>query len=154
MTRKRFWVWFAPIVLGELVGQLLDVTLLDCVFKPMLVPALLIYLHRNTRNRGTASIRLLVAGLSFSWLGDVILLFSARSEPFFAAGLGAFLIAHLFYIAAHIRSVRGAPGKAFFRRRPVWLLPFLLLFAGLYGLLCPALGSMRIPVSSTRRPSC
>jgi uncharacterized membrane protein YhhN len=84
--------------------------------------------------------------LSFSWLGDVILLFSARSELFFAAGLGAFLIAHLFYIAAYIRSVRGAPGKVFFRRRPGWLLPFMVLFAGLYGLLYPALGSMRIPV--------
>ncbi|MGD8967538.1 MAG: lysoplasmalogenase [Anaerolineae bacterium] len=146
MTRERFWVWFGPIVLGELVGQLFDVTLLDYVFKPILVPALLLYLYLNTRNAGTAFTRLVGAGLSFSWLGDVILLFSDRSELFFAAGLGAFLIAHLFYIAAYIRSVRGAPGEAFFRRRPGWLLPFLLLFAGLYGLLYPALGSMRIPV--------
>jgi uncharacterized membrane protein YhhN len=146
MTRKRFWVLFGPSVLGELVGQLFDVTLPDYVFKPILVPALLLHLYLNTRNASTSSIRLVGAGLSFSWLGDVILLFSDRSELFFAAGLGAFLIAHVFYIAAYIRSVRGAPGEAFFRRRPGWLLPFLLLFAGLCGLLYPALGPLGIPV--------
>ena len=154
MTRKRFWVWFGPIVLGNLVGQLLDVTLLDYVFKPMLVPALLLYLYLNTRNGVSASIRLVVAGLSFSWLGDVILLFSAQSELFFAAGLGAFLIAHLFYIAAYIHTVRGAPGEAFFRRRP-----------GGYSLSCscsPACTGYctrrwvrcKFQCSSTRRPSC
>jgi uncharacterized membrane protein YhhN len=146
MTRRRFWAWFGPIVLGELLGQLFDITVLDYVFKPLLVPALLLYLYLNARSECTAFVRLVVAGLSFSWLGDVILLFSARGELFFMAGLGAFLIAHLLYIAAYVRSVSGAPGEAFLRRQPGGLLLFLLLFAVLYGLLYPGLGSMRIPV--------
>lgn len=146
MTKKRFWMWFGPIVLGDLVGQLLDITWLDYALKPLLVPALLLYLYLNTRDRRTAFVWLVVAGLSLSWLGDVVLLFSARSELFFAAGLGAFLIAHVLYIVAYIRSVHRAPGQAFFRRRPGWLLPFPIAFVSLYGPLYPALGSMRIPV--------
>jgi len=146
MTRRCFWVWFGPIVLVNLVGQLLDVRLLEYITKPILVPALLLYLILNTRNAVNASIRLVMAGLIISWLGDVVLLLSTRSELFFSAGLGAFLIAHLFYIAAYLRTVRQAPGEAFLRRQPGWLLPFLLLFAGLYGLLYPGLGSMRVPV--------
>jgi uncharacterized membrane protein YhhN len=146
MARKHFWVWFGPIVLVNLVGHLLDVALLEHITKPILVPALLLYLYLNARNEVDAPVRLVVAGLILSWLGDVILLLSTRSELFFAMGLVAFLIAHLLYIAAYVRSVRGTAGPAFLRRQPGWLLPFLLLFAGLYGVLYPGLGSMRIPV--------
>jgi len=146
MARKHLWVWYGPIVLVNLVGHLLDVALLEHITKPILVPALLLYLFLNTRNEGDAPVRLVMAGLILSWLGDVILLFSARSELFFAMGLVAFLIAHLLYIAAYIRSVRGTAGVAFLRRKPGWLLPFMLLFVVLYGSLYPGLGSMRIPV--------
>jgi uncharacterized membrane protein YhhN len=146
MARKHFWVWFGPIVLLNLVGHLLDVALLEHITKPLLVPALLLNLFLNARNGVSAPVRLVTAGLILSWLGDVILLFSARSELLFAVGLVAFLIAHLLYIAAYIRSVRGTTGAAFLHRKPGWLLPFVLLFVVLYGSLYPGLGSMRIPV--------
>ena len=146
MARKRFWVWFGPIVLVNLVSHLLDVALLEHITKPILVPALLLYLFLNARNGVDAPVRLIMAGLILSWLGDVILLLSARSELFFAMGLAAFLIAHVLYIAAYTRSAGGTAGTAFLRRQPGWLLPFVLLFVVLYGMLYPGLGSMRIPV--------
>ena len=146
MTRKRFWTWFAPLVAGDLIGPLLDLKALEYIFKPLLVPALLLYLYLNTRDDVSAFVRLVMGGLILSWVGDVVLMFSDRGELFFAAGLGAFLVAHLLYIAAYVRSVSRTAGVAFLRRRPLWLLPFGLLFVGIYGLLYPALGAMRVPV--------
>ena len=146
MARKHFWIWFGPIVLVNLVGHLIDVPLLEHLTKPTLVPALLLYLYLNAQGEVDTPVRLVAAGLILSWLGDVILLLSDRNELFFALGLVAFLIAHMLYIAAYIRSVRGAAGAALLRRQPGWLLPFVLLFVVLYSSLYPGLGSMRIPV--------
>ena len=42
--------------------------------------------------------RLVVAGLVLSWIGDLALTY--RGTPAFLAGLGAFLAAHLVYVAA------------------------------------------------------
>lgn len=45
--------------------------------------------------------RLLLAGLLFSWIGDMLLL--GRSDALFLSGLSAFLLAHLAYVAAFIK---------------------------------------------------
>ena len=47
--------------------------------------------------------RVILLGLSFSWLGDALLI--GRTEAMFLLGLGAFLFAHVTYISAFI--VRG-----------------------------------------------
>jgi len=44
--------------------------------------------------------RLVLAGLAFSWCGDLLLI--GRSETFFLAGLSAFLLAHVAYVAAFV----------------------------------------------------
>ena len=45
--------------------------------------------------------RLVLAGLCLSWCGDLFLI--GRSQTFFLAGLGAFLLAHVAYSAAFVR---------------------------------------------------
>jgi len=84
--------------------------------------------------------KLIGIGLLFSSCGDILLQIDSRS--FFVYGLGSFLLAHLFYIAAFIRQ------PAFNRSR----LPILLVFV-VYGvvmgvLLLPELGEMLIPVAA------
>ncbi|MDJ0710871.1 MAG: lysoplasmalogenase [Woeseiaceae bacterium] len=44
--------------------------------------------------------RLVLAGLALSWCGDMLLV--GTSEFFFLAGLVAFLLAHVFYVAAFV----------------------------------------------------
>ena len=83
---------------------------------------------------------LIGVGLLFSGCGDVLL--HIDGVAYFVHGLGAFLIAHLFYIAALIRQ------PALIRSR----LPVLLAI-GVYGfimgvLLFPHLGDMLIPVAA------
>ena len=45
--------------------------------------------------------RLILAGLAFSWCGDMFL--TSQSQVAFLAGLAAFLLAHLAYVSAFIR---------------------------------------------------
>lgn len=83
---------------------------------------------------------LIGAGLLFSGCGDILL--HIDGVAYFVHGLGSFLIAHLFYIAAFI------PQPAITRSR----LPVLLVI-GVYGvivaaLLFPHLGDMLIPVAA------
>jgi len=79
---------------------------------------------------------LVVAGLSFSFLGDIALMFS---EKWFTAGLAAFLTAHVFYILAF----RPAPGH---QASVGIFLPFILYGLLMFFLLAPGLGSMKLPV--------
>lgn len=82
----------------------MDSKALEYVFKPTLMLALGVYFFLETakivdkkqRNR-------VLAGLFFSLLGDIFLMFSGG----FIIGLGAFLVAHLFYISAFIMHNQG-----------------------------------------------
>lgn len=47
----------------------------------------------------------LVLALIFSWLGDVLLLFVEQNQLYFLLGLGAFFMAHIFYIVLFRRII-------------------------------------------------
>jgi len=78
---------------------------------------------------------MILAGLVFSMAGDVLLILPADR---FAAGLAAFLIAHLCYGAAFVSEIRAL----------TWwrLVPLLVYGALVYLLLAPSLGSLKLPV--------
>jgi uncharacterized membrane protein YhhN len=75
---------------------------------------------------------LVVAGLVVSLVADVLI------ESSFLAGLGAFLIAHVAYIAAFVARA----GEL----RPLLLLPFLAWGVAVLARLWPGLGPLRGPV--------
>jgi uncharacterized membrane protein YhhN len=88
---------------------------------------------------------LILGGLLFSMAGDVLLIFQANPRAFLA-GLVAFLLAHLFYIAAFVyvqsslelgTNGAGEAGVA---------IALLLVGGGVYRYLSPGLGQMRGPV--------
>ena len=67
------------------------------ITKPLLMPSLCLYLL-DLNDWETKEISSLIFALVFSTAGDVFLLFSNLKEGYFIAGLGGFLIAHLFYL--------------------------------------------------------
>jgi uncharacterized membrane protein YhhN len=89
-------------------------------------------------NAQTSFGRFLAAGLILCFWGDVFLALSG--EKWFRAGLAAFLVGHLLYVAAFTRLAPGAD----------WLslgsLVILAASAGVYLWLRPNLGEMHIPV--------
>ena len=78
---------------------------------------------------------MIIAGLVFSLAGDVFLMLPADR---FVAGLVAFLIAHLFYIAAFM------PETGTLIWRP--LIPLVTYGIVIYIILSPCLGKLKLPV--------
>ena len=145
MSRRGF-----PGYLPFLVAVLFDLFLvhsapsLRLYSKPLLMPLLVAAYVSQVGFRGRHQ-RLLLAGLSLSWLGDVLLMFDGRSSGFFMGGLSAFLLAHLAYIAYFlgIRSDRAS----YLKSRPVMLLVVVVYVIELLYILWPRLGGMRLPVT-------
>ena len=100
--------------------------------KPALMPLL-------AASEARSADPLVVAGIGFSWLGDVALLFEGEGP--FAAGLVAFLAAHLSYIAALRKRRSGGIRKA-----PALALSYALAWLVLNFLLWSRSGRLRWPV--------
>jgi len=109
---------------------------LDYLVKTVPILCLMVLAFRSIPG---AKGRLIGVGLLFSGAGDILL--QIDGVRFFVHGLGAFLIAHLFYIAAFIRQPAITRSK----------LPVIAAI-GVYGaamgiVLFPRLGDMIIPVT-------
>ncbi|HEY0678790.1 MAG TPA: lysoplasmalogenase [Chitinophagaceae bacterium] len=141
------WLWlFRLAVAADLLAVYFQWDSVRLVSKPLIVLSLLIYFSLEVRSfNGIAA--WFRAALFFSLAGDVSLLFESRHPLFFMAGLGCFLIAHVFYIVA-FAGVRKLESRQGSHLRPKWswifgVLAYLIIL--LYVLL-PYLGELMIPV--------
>ena len=138
-----FWFVVAADIMGVAAG---GIPLLHYIAKPLLMPVLLIYglavpMHRENQ---VSAKRYIIAGLFFSWLGDVFLLFENRHQLFFILGLVCFLTTHILYIIYFLK-IKSAT-VSLLKKQP--LLPLLVNAYGiaLVWLLYPHLGDLKIPV--------
>nr|WP_236778905.1 lysoplasmalogenase [Agromyces seonyuensis] len=106
---------------------------------PVLAGSVLVAV-RLRRPARPAAVALLVAGILASWAGDSLLTFDGG--VMFVVGLGAFLLAHVAYIAAFVVLGRGARA----RRLPPWTLLYPIAVVGLAISLWTGLGSLVGPV--------
>lgn len=81
----------------------------------------------------------IVAGLLLSLAGDISLMFTHAGKRWFMAGLGAFLLAHLAFVAAFSQGIR-VP------QLPGWLALVAFYAAALLFVLLPRAGHLKIPV--------
>jgi uncharacterized membrane protein YhhN len=112
--------------------------------KPLIVLSLFIYFLQASGASGRIATAI-KAALLFSLAGDLFLLFEARHEIFFMAGLGSFLVAHLFYISAFhgIRKLQ-RPASA----QWPWAIGVIVYGSVLMYMLEPYLGELKIPVAA------
>ena len=142
ITEKKFTILFFIIVLIELLtGRAESLQNVHYLAKPAIVISLM-FLFLKTSESLSKPIRILtLLALSFSLLGDVLLLFVVQYEHFFTLGLVAFLTAHIMYILVFLEH----------RKKENWPFAFvtlLLIFgASLFFFLKDGLGVMLIPVS-------
>jgi uncharacterized membrane protein YhhN len=123
-----------------LVAEELENPVFVFIIKPFIVLSLGIYLYQYTQltNR---FYKLIFAGLFFSWLGDIFLMFSKENPIFFMMGLIAFLLAHVSYIFAFIINFNIRQTTGFI------VAGIMLAFSMLYfRVLYPYLDSMLYPV--------
>ena len=112
------------------------------VVKPFLLPILLVAVY-YTENFSTK--KTLLTALTFSWIGDVILLFADRGEIYFILGLVAFLLSHIFYIVLFNKQTisKTISNKLSFGAG-IGLI--VIYFSMMITTLGPKLGSLTVPV--------
>jgi uncharacterized membrane protein YhhN len=118
----------------HLVAVGADVSWLEWATKPLLMPLLALWLF--TRNGH----KLMIAGLLFSALGDVLLQF----DDLFIFGMAGFAAAHVCYVTYFARS--GAFGIL---KRKWWIAgAYIAVWAGLMVWLWSGLGALQVPVAA------
>lgn len=108
--------------------------------KPALMPVLTAVAATRDKSAGAASVDpVMLAGLGFSWIGDIALL--GDGDGPFTVGLGSFLAAHFFYLVALRRLRNGAI------RRRLWIAGgYGLAWCVLNAVLWKRTGRLRLPV--------
>lgn len=113
--------------------------------KPLILLGLIIYFYQITKPiASTLLTKSILSALIFSWIGDILLLWS----HLFVYGLGAFLMAQICYIIGFKLAQRGLNrlDQVNFIKMFFFNLPIYLAAAFTFYLINPNLGSMRIPV--------
>lgn len=140
----QFTFGFAIVFFAELITTANDLKELRLISKPLITISLILFLYYTItlKSRFTSKI---VTGLFFSLLGDVFLIFAHLHQIYFMLGLGAFLIAHLFYISAFYLD---STNKIEVQKR--YVLPIFIVFGffciSYYYFIRSHLGGMNIPV--------
>lgn len=112
-------------------------SLTELILKALIIPWLIIIFILNLKPLANRLNILMLAGLLFSWAGDIVLQFS------FVPGLAFFLMAHVMYLSAFFLT---PGGNIIFTSRFYLLIPILLFGAVLVYYLYGDLGDMRLPV--------
>lgn len=101
---NRAQIYFAIIAGLHLLGIYLSIPVVIYLTKPLLLLSLAIIFYTSMKSPAGKFEHFLMAGLLFSWVGDIMLLFSGAENGldtlFFLGGLGSFLMAHIGYILA------------------------------------------------------
>jgi alkenylglycerophosphocholine hydrolase len=108
------------------------------LLKPLTTALILALAALLPPSAGAAYRQWVLIALALSLVGDICLMF--KGDRWFAAGLGSFLVAHLFFILAFAGGL--APGWP-----PAWTALLALYGLALGAWLLPRAGALRIPVA-------
>lgn len=128
------------IVFGGTEGPFLKI-----INKGLIIPVLaaLVLLNRKENGKPQLTETLILSALFFSFAGDVALELTVYRDMAFIAGLGCFLLAHLFYIALFLRT----PGENFIKgQNLLFVVPVVAYGIILVLILSKHLGSLFVPV--------
>lgn len=147
-TGKIVLYLFLALCLTNLWAEYQINHLLIYFTKPLLVSLLAIFFLIETKADSGKFRNLVLAALIFSVLGDTFLMFVEQNPEkpyFFILGLGSFLIAHLFYMAAFLTYPSKKEG--YIKRKPQMAIPFLIFLLSFNSYLYPAVPlALKVPV--------
>jgi len=140
---KKIWlIGFALAMIADIIGIYLKNDILVYVAKPLIVITLISYFLSATKGIQSYLIIIIIRALTFSWLGDVVLMFDSFNKNIFLIGLLAFLVAHLIYIRFFSLISMGERIKL----KPGLILLVVVYYSGLIFLLFNDLHELKIPV--------
>ncbi len=132
---KGLTVVFFAVSIIEIIGVYLDNSLLQTIFKPMIIISLmaLYYFSVDKKNNWY------ILALAFSFLGDVLLM---DKNNLFLFGIAAFLITQIIYIVIIVKQME----KPSFFHKYLYAFLFANYVVYLLSLLKPNLGELFYPV--------
>lgn len=142
LTRALLWT-FAVVAAVELVAVAFGAQPVTYVAKPLLMLVLLAWVAADARGRvgaWPASMRWLVVGMAFAWLGDVLLM--ADGDGWFLGGVAAFAVMQACYLVAFLR----VPGHGLVRAWRLTVIPYVLVWAGINVAVWSGAGDLRLAV--------
>lgn len=142
MKQKHWILIFAIVLLGDLLGIQLENNILQFIFKPLIIPVVIGYFDSQINDITKGINKWILLALTFSWIGDVLLMFQDKKDIFFLLGLSSFLLAHVFYII-YFHKVRVRENV---KSNPWLLVIVVIYYAALISFLSPYLGDMKLPV--------
>jgi uncharacterized membrane protein YhhN len=108
MKTKVLTVVYLIIWLTVIMTDIYPTGIPPIVFKALIIPVLMVVLLVNVRLSENKMHGLILAGLFFSWAGDIILGIHGDNPGIFIGGLASFLIAHIMYFTVFTIT----PGKS------------------------------------------
>lgn len=139
--KKMVFIFWAVALLNN-IAVAANISMLQMATKPLLIPSLVLLLL--SFQSITSGKTLLLFGLFFSWLGDVLLMFDYKNPLFFIVGLGCFLITHILYIIFFLR-IKSAQ-ISILKKQP-WLALLVIAYGfTLVWFLYPNLKDLKVPV--------
>ena len=136
----------AAIVVIELAGRLAGNINLEYPAKPLIMIWMAVY-FLIFRRKKSFTLPVLLA-FFFSWVGDILLMFSGayEDELFFFSGVGGFFLAQVAYIYVFTRYSESG-GKGFLQNQSWTGILFLAYLGGIYALLYPHMdGIMKVVI--------
>ena len=152
MKSKHLVILFFLVVILEILGGLVyDLRLIPYgiwAFKPLLMPILMFWYYKETKAKKTID-KIMLASLFFSWWGDNFLMPAIfKTDINFLLGLASFLVAHVLYIAAFVKT--NIQNQSIIKSKPYLVLPFIIIGVALISFLMHENSSdfneMKIPV--------
>lgn len=145
--KRTFLYLFVLVSIGEIIAMLTDASLVHMICKPAIMIMLGLYYWMTQHSRQESISVPLGVAIIFSCAGDVFLMLQQSNSNFFMVGLGAFLIAHVFYIFAYKQHQGETSADELQGLRKIrFALPIVLSGTGLITILYNHLGDLKIPV--------
>ncbi|MDU8886508.1 lysoplasmalogenase [Yeosuana sp. MJ-SS3] len=140
-TESSFTIVFILVVIIHLLfSDSSNPTILHYVTKPLILLSLILFFAKNSADLPSKTKLLTLSALSFSLIGDILLMFVNKSPNFFMSGLVAFLIAHIMYLMLFLK-MRNK------EKNPLLFSAILVIYAlGIFYFLSDGLGNMSLPV--------
>lgn len=136
-------------ILGEVIFDMHELPYGIWTFKPLLMPLLMWWYYKETKLQ-TKFDKIIMASLFFSWWGDNFLMPAIfKTDINFLLGLASFLIAHVLYVVAFLKTTKDAP--SILKKRPYLVVLFIaygaFLLKTLFAANVPGFADMSIPVA-------
>ncbi|MEN8123780.1 MAG: lysoplasmalogenase [Bacteroidota bacterium] len=133
---KGLTVLFFTVSILDIIGVALDNSLLQVIFKPMIMLSLIALYFYSVEKKNNGYI----LALAFSFLGDVLLM---DKSNLFLYGIAAFLMTQIIYIKLIIDQL----GKTTLQQKIIAIFPFAIFIIVLLNVLKSNLNEFLIPVN-------